>query len=136
VYRGKLAFLRAVIKVIMHADAMYLQANPHRNYPSISQYSVDVQRPIRAGNSNDVENIVEENIDRNENKGEWDDVDTGNVFASFELDDVVEAWYDDKFYSATIVEVDYANELFTLLFLDDNEEINSYKACWMKHLQA
>ncbi len=133
VYRGKLSFLRNVVKIIMHVDAMYLFSNPHREYRPISEFSVDVYRPIAC---NDVVNDNNnDNNDENDGGGDWDDIDTGNVFSSFDANDVVEAWFDDKFYTATIVEVDHANELFTLLFLDDQQEIDSYKACWMKHLQ-
>ena len=65
---------------------------------------------------------------------DWDAVDTQNEFSAFEDGDDVMAWFDDRFYLAQIVEVDVQNELFTLLFYDDNMEVNNYKAQWMKHV--
>ena len=45
------------------------------------------------------------------------------------------AWYDDEFYHAEIVEVDGSNEMFTLVFYDDNMEVDSYKEQWLKHVE-
>jgi len=64
----------------------------------------------------------------------WSNINTNNTFDSFELNDIVEAWYDDKYYTAQIIEKDHDDELFTLLFLDDYMEVDSYKAQWIKHL--
>ena len=68
-------------------------------------------------------------------RDDWGSEDTGNTFASFEHGDDVMAWFDDQFYLARIVEVDAENELFTLLFYDDNMEVNRYRAQWMKHVE-
>jgi hypothetical protein len=65
---------------------------------------------------------------------DWDAVDTQNEFSAFEDGDDVMAWFDNQFYLARVVEVDAENELFTLLFYDDNMEVNRYKAQWMKHV--
>ena len=66
---------------------------------------------------------------------DWESEDTGNTFASFEHGDDVMAWFDDRYYLARIVEVDDTNELFRLVFYDDNTEENDYKAQWMKHVE-
>jgi hypothetical protein len=153
VYRGKLSLLRLIIKVIIHADAMYVSAYPHRTFPPISQYSVNVIRPELYHSDDDEEEEEEEeddeeeeeeknediddnnNNNNNNNRGEWDHIDTGNKFNSFELRDVVAAWFDKAFFTAIIVEVDEVNEMFRLKFLDDDQEVDNYKACWMKHVQ-
>jgi hypothetical protein len=126
---------------------MYLHVFPHREYPPISDFSVNVIRPETIANDNDDDddenddnkngneennnNIADNNnaVDRR-----WRGIDTGNTFESFELYDIVMAWYDDAFYIATIMEIEKTNKLFTILFTDDNLEVNSYKACWLKHL--
>lgn len=71
----------------------------------------------------------------NKNDGDWNSVDTGNLFSHFEMNDIVVGWYDDDYYTAKIVEVDSVNELFTLLFFDDGMEVDSYRAQWLKHIQ-
>jgi hypothetical protein len=74
----------------MHVDAMYLFANPHREYRPISEYSVDLPRPVPAvprvdnGDGGD-----DDNNNNHNNGGDWDDIDTGNVFASFVMGDLV-----------------------------------------------
>jgi hypothetical protein len=68
-------------------------------------------------------------------RDDWGSEDTGNTFASFEHGDDVMAWFDDRYYLARIVEVDDTNELFRLVFYDDNMEVNDYKAQWMKHVE-
>jgi hypothetical protein len=152
VYRGKLSFLRHVIKIIIHADAMYLHSFPHREYPSIAVFSVNVVRPEfevarLIDNNRDGEVAENNNDDSNNNRravndlrhsqvdARWAGINTGNSFGSFELHDTVMAWYDDAFYIATIVEIDNTNQLFTVHFIDDHLEVNSYEARWLKHLE-
>jgi hypothetical protein len=66
--------------------------------------------------------------------GEWEHVDTGNTFESFEMDDIVSAWFDTKFCEARIVEVDNENKCFTLHFFEDDQETANYEGRWMKHV--
>jgi hypothetical protein len=162
VYRGDITLLRHVVKIIIHASAIYLHAFPHRQYPPISQYSVDVVRPILYhddGNDDheddegddddddddeggDDDNNVDDNDDdddvimnnEDDRHGEWDHVDTGYKFSAFQYDDLVMAWFDDNFYEGRIIEVDGAREMFTIQFILDNVETDSYKACWLKHM--
>ena len=75
-----------------------------------------------------------EDAHNNDNVGEWDQVDSGNVFKSFEMDDIVSAWFDDGWYTAQIIEVDNANQCFTLRFIDDQQETDNYQGRWMKHI--
>lgn len=49
--------------------------------------------------------------------------------------DIVNAWYDDAFYIAIVIESDSVNQLFTLYFINDGMEVDSYKPCRMKHLE-
>jgi hypothetical protein len=163
-YRGDINMLHSIVRIIANTDAIYLSSYPHRQFPSINEISVNIVRPNNNNNDenndednnddddndaginnivdgdDDVDNNVDnddgvDNNDVNEGVGDWNDVNTGNNYSSFELNDIVMGWFDDAFYTARIVENDDENELFTLLFLDDGMEVNSYKAQWIKHLE-
>jgi hypothetical protein len=149
VYRGKIDFLTHVVRVIFHASAIYLTVKPHREFLPIWRYSVRVVRPeVRAieeedesdgdedgDNINNDPIVVEQNDAQERNVGDWDHIDTGNVFGAFELHDDCMAWYDDNFYIASIVEIDETNQQYTVLFRDDQLEVRAYKACWIKHFE-
>jgi len=107
---------------------MYLSAFPHRTFERIDKLSIRIIRPdALIDDGGDDEN--------GENNGEWDHINTENIFSSFELYDDVMAWYDDAFYLAVINEIDFNNESFTVTFYEDQMEVDSYKACWLNHLE-
>ena len=149
VYRGKADFLEHVLRVIIHASAMYLVIKPHREFLPIWRHSVTVVRPEQPveddeeavddeqqhDQQHDVQDVPVQRNEQEQDRGDWDDVDTGNVFGAFDVDDVCMAWFDDDFYIATIVEIDQNNEFYTVLFSDDQMEVREYYARWIKHLQ-
>jgi hypothetical protein len=160
-FRGTVDFLSSVVRIIAHVDAYYLHNHPHRTFLSIDSVSISVCRPVSLaivreiaddesledGSSDDDDGNCDNNIDddgdamQNEveesaSRSEWSSVDTENTFSSFEVNDDVMAWFDDKYYLARVVEVDSSNELFTLVLYDDGMEVNNYKAQWMKHVDV
>ena len=153
-FRSDIHLLTAVLTIIAHVDAYYLFHHPHRTFDSIDTVSVEVNRPVslQEDSIQDVDNEEDEDEDEdgvdvddgtNSNvttnlamsRSDWSAVDTHNTFSAFEVGDSVMAWYDDEFYHAEIVEVDGSNEMFTLVFYDDNMEVDSYKAQWLKHVE-
>jgi hypothetical protein len=89
----------------------------------------DVQ--LDTDDSDDDDEVVADDAGRDV----WGSENTGNTFSSFEINDDVMAWFDDRYYLARIVEADETNELFRLVFYDDAMEVNDYKAQWMKHVE-
>ena len=148
-FRSDIHLLTAVLTIIAHVDAYYLFHHPHRTFDSIDTVSVEVNRPLslQEDSIQDVDNEDEDGVDVDDgtnsnvttnpamSRSDWSAVDTHNTFSAFEVGDSVMAWYDDEFYHAEIVEVDGSNEMFTLVFYDDNMEVDSYKAQWLKHVE-
>jgi hypothetical protein len=147
-YRGDISLLHHIVKIIIHCDAWYFHHFPHRTFTPISQLSIPFNRSHEdddeddddSDNADDDEDddvsMEDERADNNNRaRGDWSHVDTGNSFSSFMILDMVMAWFDDKFYLGTICEIDVDNELFTIHFHDDDMEVDSYRACWLQHLE-
>ena len=150
-FRGTVDFLSSVVRIIAHVDAYYLHNHPHRTFLSIDSVSISVCRPVSlaivreiaddesledGSSDGDDGDAMQNEVEESASRSEWSSVDTENTFSSFEVNDDVMAWFDDKYYLARVVEVDSSNELFTLVLYDDGMEVNNYKAQWMKHVDV
>ena len=133
VFRGRVSnthtLLADAVKIIAHVSAMYLMDQPHRVF---DRDHVPFPRPtrlrpappakekkVRAARAQEKEEMEEEEEEEEEEEdsddeesvvedaeGAWNDIDTGNIFQSFEGTDYVMAWYDNDFYLASITETD------------------------------